>query len=184
MHAITASRQYEDREIAVAADGDRVGAWVWREQRPPVLSPLEATTPWSEGIQDALEEGIHALTLAPLSNGRRRLGILVFGFHAPFQPHPEALRFLERVASEVAATVDGHPTTQALRCERDRVQAGIGNLGESEHRQECLCHVVSDRSRFSAATSRQRQFPIGQRVLRWQGRSGAQRSHRVSLSRP
>src|ERR1035438_3794300 len=69
-----------------------------------------------------LEEGIHALTLVPLSNGDRQLGILGFGFVAPFQPDDDALAFLQRVASEVAVWVDGYLTRQALLYERDRMR--------------------------------------------------------------
>jgi len=122
LHAMSANRPHVDREVALAADGDHVGAWVWREQKPLVISPLEDETRWSEVIQDALREGIHALTLVPLTNGSRRLGILVFGFNSPFWPDEEALRFLQRVASEVAVSVDGYLTMQALLKERDRAR--------------------------------------------------------------
>ena len=124
VHAITATRPYKDKdkEFALPADGDHLGAWVWREQKPLVLSPLETEARW-EVIQQALEEGIHALTLVPLSNGDRRLGILGFGFTAPFRPDDEALAFLQRVASEVAVSVDGYLTRQALLRERDRMRA-------------------------------------------------------------
>ena len=122
LHAISASRPYEDKEIVVPADGEHIGARVWREQKVLVLSPLEAEAGSSEVIQEALDEGIHALTLVPLSNGDRRLGILGFGFAAPFQPDEVALAFLERVASEVAVSVDGYLTRQALRRERDRMR--------------------------------------------------------------
>src|SRR5664280_3277946 len=76
LHAVSANRPYKDKEIVLPADGEHFGAWVWREQKPLVLSPLEQEARWSEVIQEALAEGIHALTLVPLSNGDRRLGIL------------------------------------------------------------------------------------------------------------
>ncbi len=120
--AISATRPYKDREIVIPTDGDHVGAWIWREQKPLVLSPLENETRWSDVIREALEEGIRALTLVPLSNGARRLGILGFGFTAPFKPDDEALAFLQRVASEVAVSVDGYLTRQALLRERDRTR--------------------------------------------------------------
>jgi formate hydrogenlyase transcriptional activator len=122
VHAISASRPYKDRELVVPVEGDDVGARVWREQRAVVLSPLEEVDPRSESIQEALEEGIHALTLVPLSNGARRLGILGFGFTTPFRPDAEALAFLQRVASEVAVSVDGYLTRQELLRERDRMR--------------------------------------------------------------
>ncbi len=123
VHAISATRPYKDREISLPADGEHFGARVWREQKILVLPTLEEEAgESSEVIQEALDAGIHALTLVPLSNGDRRLGILGFGFTAPFQPDAEALAFLERVASEVAVSVDGYLARQALLHERDRMR--------------------------------------------------------------
>jgi transcriptional regulator with GAF, ATPase, and Fis domain len=123
LHAVSANRPYKDREIVFPADGDHVGAGVWREQKPLVLSSLDEEAARSGGvIQEALQEGIHALILVPLSNGDRRLGILGFGFATPFQPDEEGLAFLQRVASEVAVSVDGYLTRQALLRERDRMR--------------------------------------------------------------
>jgi formate hydrogenlyase transcriptional activator len=125
LHAVSANRPYKDKdkEIILSADGEHFGAKVWRDQKPLVVSPLEKEEAGSSDVlQEALEMGIHALTLVPLSNGNRRLGILGFGFTAPFQPDEEALAFLQRVASEVAVSVDGYLTRQELLRERDRVR--------------------------------------------------------------
>ena len=123
VHAVSANRPFKDREIVLPADSDHVGAQVWREQKPLVLSPLEEEAVRSgDPIQEALQEGIHALTLVPLTNGARRLGILGFGFAAPFKPDGGALAFLQRVASEVAVSVDEYLTRQALLRERDRMR--------------------------------------------------------------
>jgi GAF domain-containing protein len=126
LHAVSANRPYKDKEIILPADGEHFGAKVWREQKPLVLSPLEKEEAGSgDVIQEALEVGIHALTLVPLSNGDRRLGILGFGFSAPFKPDEEALAFLQRVASEVAVSVDGYLARQALLRERDRMRVSF-----------------------------------------------------------
>jgi formate hydrogenlyase transcriptional activator len=114
---------HQGTEIVVSVDSDHFAAWVWREQKPLVLSPLERESHCNEVTEQALNKGIHALTLVPLSNGSRRLGILGFGFTAPFRPTAEALGFLERVASEVAVSVDGYLARQALLHERDRMRA-------------------------------------------------------------
>ncbi len=146
VHAVSASRPYKDKRIVLPAGGDHVGGWVWREQKPLVLSPLEEEARWSGVIQEALKEGIHALTLVPLSNGNRRLGILGFGFATPFQPDDEALAFIERVASEVAVSVDGYLTRQALLRERDRMQVlfEITNALVSKLPMEELFSAISE----------------------------------------
>src|ERR1035441_3414154 len=66
LHAVSANRPYEDKEVVLPADGEHFGAWVWREQKPLVLSPLESETRWGDVIQEILEEGVQALTLVPL----------------------------------------------------------------------------------------------------------------------
>ena len=123
VHAVSSTRPFKEREVVLPANGDHIGARAWREQKPLVLSPLEeeAARP-GDPIEEALKEGIHALILVPLTNGDRRLGILGFGFMAPFQPDGEALAFLQRVASEFAVAVDGYLTGQALLRERDRMR--------------------------------------------------------------
>ena len=45
LHAVSANRPYKDKEIILPADGEHFGAWVWREQKPLVLSPLEERGP-------------------------------------------------------------------------------------------------------------------------------------------
>jgi len=146
LHAVSASRPYEDKEIVIPADGEHFGARVWREQKVLVLSPLEEEVVGGDVVRQALEEGIHALTLVPLSNGERRLGILGFGFAAPFRPGQEALAFLRRVASEVAVSVDGYLTRQALRRERDRMRVlfDITNALVSKLPMEELFSAISE----------------------------------------
>jgi GAF domain-containing protein len=115
VHAVSASRPYKEKEIVVPTDSEHIGARVWREQKPPVLSRVEIEARQSDdALHEALEEGVQALTLVPLSNGDHRLGILGFGFSTPFRPDGEALGFLHRVASEVAVSIDGYLTRQAL----------------------------------------------------------------------
>ncbi len=146
LHAVSANRPYKDKEIVLPAEGDHAGAWVWREQKPLVISPLEKETRWAGVIQEALEEGVHALTLVPLSNGDRRLGILGFGFTAPFKPDAEALAFLQRVASEVAVSVDGYLARQALLRERDRMRVlfDITNAMVSKLSMDELFSAISE----------------------------------------
>jgi formate hydrogenlyase transcriptional activator len=122
LHAVSTNQPYRDKQVDLPVCGEHVGAQVWREQKPLVLSPLENVVGASDILREAVEDGIHALTLVPLTNGDRRLGILGFGFIAPFQPDGAALEFLQRVASEVAVSVDGYLARQALLHERDRMR--------------------------------------------------------------
>ncbi|MDL1891163.1 GAF domain-containing protein, partial [Nitrospirales bacterium NOB] len=75
LHAISTSRPYKNhREIVLPADGDHFGALVWRDQKPLVLSPLYKETQYRDVVDEALQAGIQAIILVPLSNGDRRLG--------------------------------------------------------------------------------------------------------------
>jgi formate hydrogenlyase transcriptional activator len=122
LHAISADRPFKEKVQVIPADGEHLGAIVLREQKPLVISSLEKKAQPGGVIEEALKEGIHALVLVPLSNGSRRLGILGFGFTEPVQPDKSTLKFLERVASEVAVSVEGYLTTQELMHERDRIR--------------------------------------------------------------
>jgi formate hydrogenlyase transcriptional activator len=122
LHTVSANVPFKQKEVVKSADGDDLGAWVWREQQPLVISPLENDPRWVEELRDVVEQGVQALTLVPLSNGDRRLGILGFGFTRPYEPDADALAFLQRVASEFAVAVDGYLARQALLRERDRMR--------------------------------------------------------------
>jgi formate hydrogenlyase transcriptional activator len=123
LHTVSADRPYNGEPIVVPADGDHPGARVWREQKCLVLSTGAAEYADDSVLRSAREKGIAAMTLVPLSNGSRRLGILALGFGAAFEPDEESLHFLERVASEVAVAVDGYLVRQELVYERDRIRA-------------------------------------------------------------
>lgn len=124
LHAISTTMpgEHRVRERVTPADGDHFSAEVWREQKPLVISVSENETRWGDEGQEARRLGIQALALVPLSNGDRRVGVLGFGFTSPFEPDEASLAFLQRVASEVAVSVEGYLSRQALLYERDRVR--------------------------------------------------------------
>ena len=146
LHAISAQRSKDPAEIVLPADGDHVGACVWREQTPMVVSPFDERLRAEEISREAISQGVQALALVPLSNGGRRLGILGFGFTEPLQPEEPALSFLQRVASEFAVAVDGYLTRCALRQERDRMQVlfEITNSLVSKLPEDELFSAISD----------------------------------------
>ena len=110
------------QSVVLPGDGDSLPALVWREQKPLILSSIETEAPEGDVVRVALEDGIRALTLIPLSNGDRRLGILGFGFGDLHQPSAQEVTFLQRVASELAVAVDGFLAKLALQQERDRMR--------------------------------------------------------------
>src|SRR5580700_2175800 len=107
--------------LRLPVDQDPAG-WVWLNQKPLVVSPLQSETRWPEFVGRAREFGISTLLLVPLTSGNNRLGAFGFSSVAPFNPSPVELAFLERVASEFAVAVESFLAKQELVKERDRLQ--------------------------------------------------------------
>ena len=96
--------------------------WVWLNQQPLVISPLQSETRWPEAIRSARDAGISTTVLVPLTAGDNRLGAFGFSSVAPLDPSPAELAFLERVASEFAVAVESFLARQEAVRERDRVR--------------------------------------------------------------
>jgi formate hydrogenlyase transcriptional activator len=108
--------------LQLAVDEDPAG-WVWKNQQPLTISRLEHETRWPEFTVRAHREfGIRTMTLVPLTSGVNRLGAFGFCSVAPYEPGPEELAFLERVASEFAVAVAAFLASQKAVQERDRLR--------------------------------------------------------------
>jgi len=114
-------------------------SWVWRNQRPLVVSPLQSETRWPEAARLGRHLGISTLVLVPLTTGDHRLGAFGFSSVAPVDPSPTEIAFLERVASEFAVAVEAFLARQQAVRERDRLQtlfditnALVSKLGQDE----------------------------------------------------
>ena len=121
-HAVSTEAPYLEQALVIPVRRDHGIARVWFEQKPLVLSRLEDVFREQDALRLALERGIRALMLVPLSNGSHRLGILAFGLAKPFQPDESVLKLVERVASEFAVAMDVSLTRYAFQRERDRMQ--------------------------------------------------------------
>ncbi len=102
-------------------DQDPAG-WVWLHQEPLILSRLERETRWPEFVRRSLELGLSTFVLVPLTAGDIRLGAFGFSTAEPYDPRPEEMAFLERVASEFAVAVEGFLARQTAVQERDRLR--------------------------------------------------------------
>jgi formate hydrogenlyase transcriptional activator len=147
LYALNAARPKGHRESphGLADCTNTPVGWVWEQQQALAIPGIETETRWPAFTAELLEEGVHSLVLVPLTCGERRLGVLGFGCLRPFDPSREELAFFERVASEVAVTVDSYLTHQQLMVERDRLRV-LFDIGT---------HLVSKLSRddlFGAIT--------------------------------
>lgn len=121
LHA-TAGPLPVESPVTVTAVANSPAEWVLQEQLPIVIPDLAAETRWPEFVTVLLGGGVRGVTLIPLSNGSRRLGILVFGVRTVHEPSEEGLALVQRVASEAAVTVDAYLMQQQLTLQRDRLQ--------------------------------------------------------------
>ncbi len=97
--------------------------WVWLNQQPLILARLESEKRWPEFVDRARKEfGISTLIMVPLTSGEHKIGAFGFSTVAPYDPTPDELAFLERVASEFAVAVDAYLARQAAVRERDRLR--------------------------------------------------------------
>jgi formate hydrogenlyase transcriptional activator len=121
LHAATGIQDVESC-MTVMAVADSPAEWVLREQRPLVTPDLIVETRWPKFITYMLSQGVRGGTFVPLSNGPRRLGVLAFGVRSKHEPSEVELALVQRVASEVAVTVDAYLMQQQLIQQRDRLQ--------------------------------------------------------------
>jgi GMP synthase (glutamine-hydrolysing) A subunit len=107
--------------LRLPVDQDPAG-WVWQNQHPLVVSPVQSETRWPEFVSRARDLGISTLLLVPLTAGNHRLGAFGVSSVAPFDPSPVEIAFLERVASEFAVAVESFLAKQEALRERDRLR--------------------------------------------------------------
>jgi len=102
--------------------GEDPAGWVWLNQQPLVISSFQSETRWPEFIRRSHEFGITTMVLVPLTSGDNRLGAFGFSSVSPYEPTPDELEFLERVASEFAVAVESFLAKQEAVKERDRLR--------------------------------------------------------------
>jgi formate hydrogenlyase transcriptional activator len=130
--------------LRLPVDQDPAG-WVWQNQHPLVVSPVQSETRWPEFVSRARDFGISTLLLVPLTAGNHRLGAFGFSSVAPFDPSPAEIAFLERVASEFAVAVESFLAKQEALRERDRLRTlfDITNALASKVERDELFSAIS-----------------------------------------
>jgi formate hydrogenlyase transcriptional activator len=132
-------------DLRLPVDQDPAG-WVWLNQQPLVISPLQVETRWPEFVRRARAFEITTLTLVPLTAGDNRLGAFGFSSVAPYEPSRAELTFLERVANEFAVAVDAFLAKRRAVQERNRLRTlfDITNALVSKLSPDELFPAISD----------------------------------------
>jgi formate hydrogenlyase transcriptional activator len=121
-HILNAPGNPEITHLALPVDQDPAG-WVWQNQQPLIISRLDSETRWPHFVGRARQEfGISTLILVPLTAGESRLGAFGFSSVAPYDPCPNEIAFLERVATEFAVAVESFLARKEAIRERDRLR--------------------------------------------------------------
>src|SRR6516162_768102 len=103
--------------------------WVWQTQQPFIVEDVLTETRFKDFLARLSTEGVRSFAALPLTTAQRRLGSMGFGRLRP-QAIPESdVRFMQRVAAQVAVAVDNalnFESSQAyqrqLAEQRDRLQ--------------------------------------------------------------
>lgn len=145
-HILTARRDPAIMSLRLPVEQDPAG-WVWLNQQPLIVSRLDSETRWPQFVTRARREfGLSTTVLVPLTAGKSRLGAFGFSSVAPFDPSPDELMFLERVATEFAVAVESFLAKQAVIRERDRMRTvfEISNALVSKLIRDELFAEISD----------------------------------------
>jgi len=146
LHVLKASGQVNTMGGPLFPLEDTPSGWVWQNQKTLVIPSVEKDARWPDFLEMVRGAGLQALTIVPLTAGENRLGVFGFGCLAPYEPTPDELTFLERMASEFAVAVDGFLAKQELVRERDRVRAlfDITNALVSKSSPDELASAISE----------------------------------------
>jgi len=103
--------------------------WVWETQQPFISEDILTETRFVAFLARLRESGVRSFASLPLTTAQRRLGAMGFGRLRPQAISDSDVRFMERVAAQVAVAVDNalnFESTQAyqqqLAEQRDRLQ--------------------------------------------------------------
>ena len=109
-------------------DGSPSG-WVWQTQQPFIVEDILTETRFREFLDRLSGEGVRSFAALPLTTAQRRLGSMGFGRMQPQAISASDVRFMQRVAAQVAVAVDNalnFESSQAyqrqLAEQRDRLQ--------------------------------------------------------------
>jgi len=137
-------------------DGSPSG-WVWQTQQPFIVEDVLTETRFKDFLLRLRDEGVRSFAVLPLTTAQHRLGAMGFGRLRPQAIPDSDVRFMQRVAAQVAVAVDNslnYESSQAyqrqLAEQRDRLQVllDINNvLVTSRELSELFRGIVSALSR-------------------------------------
>jgi len=108
---------------AVEAVAETATGWVWQNQQPLHFPDLRKETRFSGTFDRLRVRGYSSYCLLPLTTAQDKLGVLGFGSSRASAYGTADLQLMERVAALMALAVENVATRQALKEEKQRLQA-------------------------------------------------------------
>ncbi|MGB0118576.1 MAG: sigma 54-interacting transcriptional regulator [Terriglobales bacterium] len=108
---------------AEEAGADTASGWVWQNQQPLLFPDLRQETRFPAIFDGLREHGFCSYCLLPLTTAREKLGVLGIGSSRESSYGTTDLRLMERVAALMALAVENELSRQALKKEKERLQA-------------------------------------------------------------
>jgi formate hydrogenlyase transcriptional activator len=103
--------------------------WVWQTQQPFIVEDVLTETRFKDFLARLSSEGVRSFAALPLTTAQRRLGSMGFGRLRPQAIPASDVRFMQRVAAQVAVAVDNALNFESseayqrqLAEQRDRLQ--------------------------------------------------------------
>ncbi len=103
--------------------------WVWETQQPFISEDILTETRFVAFLSRLQDSGVRSFASLPLTTAQRRLGAMGFGRLQPKAISDSDIRFMERVAAQVAVAVDNALNFEAAQAyqqqlaeQRDRLQ--------------------------------------------------------------
>jgi formate hydrogenlyase transcriptional activator len=124
------TRMQSDKSVGTEypVEGNPSG-WVWQTQQPFIVTDLETETRFPDFLIRLQGAGVRSFAILPLTTAQRRLGAMGFGRLRPQAISDSDIRFMQRVAAQVAVAVDNalnfqsaQTSQQELAEQRDRLQ--------------------------------------------------------------
>ncbi|MGA9390116.1 MAG: sigma 54-interacting transcriptional regulator [Candidatus Sulfotelmatobacter sp.] len=109
--------------IPVKAGAGTAEGWVWQDQKTLFFPDLAQETRFRETFDGLRERGFCSYCLLPLTTARERLGILSIASMRESAYGTTDLLLMERVAALMALAVENELSRQAVKEERERLQA-------------------------------------------------------------
>ncbi|MFB3902055.1 MAG: sigma 54-interacting transcriptional regulator [Acidobacteriota bacterium] len=138
--------QRRDTDFPKFAINETPIGWVWDKQETVIIPRTEAETRWPAFTDRLVSSGLRSLIALPLLAGDRKVGALAISRRIEYEPVESELAFLQRVAAELAVTMNVYLTRKELALERDRLRVlnGITNALISKLSPDELFAAISN----------------------------------------